>query len=68
MRVSLERLELSPTASEAGTLSIALQGLDANFTMFRIKNAYEKEGKIKQDCWSLSNGNDATTAFIGKVP
>jgi len=36
--------------------------------MFRIKNAHEKEGKIKQDCWSLSNGNDATTAFIGKVP
>lgn len=30
--MSLERLELSPTASEAGTLSIALQGRPYNFT------------------------------------
>ena len=44
--VSLERFELSPTASEAGTLSIALQGHGGHyFTMFEISNGeYQIEG------------------------
>ena len=35
LKVSLERFELSPSASEAGTLSIALQGRRPYFTMFK---------------------------------
>lgn len=67
--VSLERLELSPSAPEAGTLSIALQGLDDYFTMFMKWGYYlgifMEDGKVNSPLSDLEITFTRITALNG---
>ena len=66
--MSLERFELSPSAPEAGTLSIALQGPGNYFTTYVVTIQNHSMGNLKAPVSSGEKTLIAITALVFNFP